>query len=313
MRIKTLCHIRSNSNPSGEVAAKATCILYPRAAWVRSTMTEAKIQALVDRGLLRPKAEVDWRAAAGEEFPSEDVKEQVVFASFFERGFNLPAGDFFCSLLYYYRLELVHLVPNSITVVSTFIHFCEAYLGIPSHFLLWRYFFCVKSTGKRSGPVGAVMFNLRSGLKAEWIDSDLPDNTAGWRSEWFYIVHQIPGLPRCTSHRPSKISEWDLALSTHELEDLKGILELVSDMKGQGVTGAAVARSFCRRMIQPIKDRVHPPYEYCGQLDPTREVNRKVSKEEMAACVSQMYFGKVKVKKCPKTHSLKRPADPVRS
>jgi hypothetical protein len=49
--------------------------------------------------------------------------EQVVFASFFERGFNLPVGDFFRGLLYYYRLELVHLVLNSITIVSTFIHF----------------------------------------------------------------------------------------------------------------------------------------------------------------------------------------------
>jgi hypothetical protein len=38
--------------------------------------------------VLRPKAEVEWRAAAGEEFPSEDVNEQVVFASFFERGFT---------------------------------------------------------------------------------------------------------------------------------------------------------------------------------------------------------------------------------
>jgi hypothetical protein len=110
-----------------------------------------------------------------------------------------------------------------------------------------------------------------------------------------------------------QISEWDLGLSTRELEDLKGILELVSDMKGQGVTGAAVARSFYRRMIQPIKDRVHPAYEYCGQSDPTREVNCKVSKEEMAARVSQMYSGKVKVKKCPKAHSLKRPADLLRS
>jgi hypothetical protein len=66
-------------------------------------------------------------------------------------------------------------------------------------------------------------------------------------------------------------------------------------------------------MIQPIKDRVHPAYEYWGQSDPTREINRKVSKEKMAARVSQMYSGKVKVKKCPKAHSLKRPADPVRS
>jgi hypothetical protein len=89
-----------------------------------------------------------------------------------------------------------------------------------------------------------------------------------------------------------KISEWDLELSTCELEDLKGVVELVSDMKNQRVTGAAVARSFCRRMIQPIKDRVHPAYEYFGQSDPTREVNRKVSKEEMAARVSQIYSGR---------------------
>jgi hypothetical protein len=94
---------------------------------------------------------VEWRVAAGEEFPSEDVKEQVVFASFFERGFNLLAGDFFCGLLYYYRLEVVHLVPNSITVVSTFIHFCEAYLGIPPHFLLWRYFFALRVLARGRG------------------------------------------------------------------------------------------------------------------------------------------------------------------
>jgi hypothetical protein len=288
---------------------------------------------LVNRGLLRPKEEVEWRAAAGEQFPSEDVKEQVVFASFFECSFNLPVGDFFCCLLYYYQLEVVHLVPNSITVVSTFIHFCEAYLGISPHFLLWRYFFCVKSTGKRSGPVGAVMFTLRSGLKAEWLDTDLPDNTvgwrsglkaewldtdlpdntAGWRSEWFYIADQLPGLPRRTGHKPVKINEWDLGLSSRDLKEVEGVLDLVSDMKKRRVTEAAVARSFCRRMIQPIKDHVHPAYEYWGQSDPTREVNRKVSKEEMAARVSQMYSGKVKVKKCPKAHSLKRPANPVRS
>jgi hypothetical protein len=86
MRIKTLCHIRSTANPNSEMVAEAACIPDPQAAWVRSRMTEAKIQALVDRGLLRPKTEVEWRAAAGEEFSSEDVKEQVVFGSFFERA-----------------------------------------------------------------------------------------------------------------------------------------------------------------------------------------------------------------------------------
>jgi hypothetical protein len=110
-----------------------------------------------------------------------------------------------------------------------------------------------------------------------------------------------------------KINEWDLGLSSRDLKELEAVLELVSELKKQGVKGAAVARLFCRRMIQLIKDRVHPAYEYWGQSDPTREINCKVSKEEMAARVSQMYFGKVRVKKCPKAHSLKRSADPVRS
>jgi hypothetical protein len=80
-------------------------------------------------------------------------------------------------------------------------------------------------------------------------------------------------------------------LSSHDLGELKPVLELINELK-QGVTGAAVARSFCRRMIQPIKDRVHPTYEYWGQSDPMREVNRKVSKEEMAARFPRCTLGK---------------------
>jgi hypothetical protein len=200
----------------------------------------------MDLGLLRPKAEVEWKAPTGESFPTEDVKEQVVFGSFFERGFNIPTRDFFPGLLFYYKLELVHLVPNSITVVSMFIHFCEAYLGISPHFLLWRHLFCVKTTGKRAGVVGAVMFCLSSGLKSEWIDTDLPDNTAGWRSDWFYVADQLSTLLRRTGHKPVKIPEWHLGLSSREANYIKKVLALVEDLKKRGVTGGSVARSFCR-------------------------------------------------------------------
>jgi hypothetical protein len=40
------------------VVAEAASISDPHTVWVRSMMTEANIQALVDRGLLRQKAEV---------------------------------------------------------------------------------------------------------------------------------------------------------------------------------------------------------------------------------------------------------------
>jgi hypothetical protein len=109
-----------------------------------------------------------------------------------------------------------------------------------------------------------MMFNLRLGLKAEWIDTDLPDNTAGWRLEWFYIADQLPGLPHRTGHKLVNINEWNLGLSSRDLKVLKPVLELVNELKKQGVTGAAVARSVYRWMIQPIKDRVHLAYEYWG-------------------------------------------------
>jgi hypothetical protein len=37
------------------MAVDTICISDPQAAWVQSTMTEDKIQVLVDRVLLRPK------------------------------------------------------------------------------------------------------------------------------------------------------------------------------------------------------------------------------------------------------------------
>jgi hypothetical protein len=39
-------------------------------------------------------------------------------------------------------------------------------------------------------------------------------------------------------------------------------LELVKDLKNRGVIWGSVARLFCWWPIQPIKDRVHPAYEY---------------------------------------------------
>jgi hypothetical protein len=178
------------------MAATSSQIPAPETVWDPSVMTDEKIQALVERGLLQPKAEVERKAPAGEVFSMENDKEHVIFTFFFKCEFNVPADDFFRGLLYYYKLELVHLVPNSITVVLSFIHLCKAYLGIPPNFLLWRYFFNVKTTVRCTGVVGSVMFCLRPGLKAELIDMDLPDNTFGWRSEWFYLADQKPALTK---------------------------------------------------------------------------------------------------------------------
>jgi hypothetical protein len=111
-------------------------------------VTEEQIQSLADRELLRPKSQVGWRPAAGEEFPTDGTGETFIFLAHIERRFGVPAGDFLRELLHFYHIELVHLAPNSITIISTFIHLCEAYLGIAPHFHLWRHFFELKKTGR---------------------------------------------------------------------------------------------------------------------------------------------------------------------
>lgn len=64
----------------------------------------------------------------------EDRAEMLVFRSFYEKGFALLTGAFFCGLLHYHGLEATHLKPNSIVHIAIFIHLCECYLGIPAHF-----------------------------------------------------------------------------------------------------------------------------------------------------------------------------------
>jgi hypothetical protein len=156
-------------------------------------VTEEQIQSLANRGLLRPKSQVGWRPGAGEAFLTEGTGETVIFITHMERGFGVPAGDFLRGLLQFHRIELVHLAPNLFTIIVTFIHLCEAFLGITPHFHLWRQFFKLKKTGK-GVVIGSVSFMLRRNMKSEYIDLALPDNTTGWKHGWFYLDNPAPAL-----------------------------------------------------------------------------------------------------------------------
>jgi hypothetical protein len=101
---------------------------------------------------------------------------------------------------------LAHLVPNSITIITTFIHLCEAFLGITPHFHLWRHFFELKKTGK-GVVVGSVSFMLRRNMKSKYIDLALPDNTTGWKQGWFYLDKPTPTLKSRTVRVPVRVDQ----------------------------------------------------------------------------------------------------------
>ena len=48
------------------------------------------------------------------------------------------------------------------------------------------------------------------------------------------------------------------------------LLKEIAGLLAQGLTGAVVALSFSKRLVQPIRERVHPGFEYWGRQDPTR-------------------------------------------
>jgi hypothetical protein len=53
----------------------------------------------------------------------------------------MPLHWFLCSLLWFYDLELHHLIPSGVQHIAAFMTLCKAYLGIDPELDLLKYFF----------------------------------------------------------------------------------------------------------------------------------------------------------------------------
>jgi hypothetical protein len=108
--------------------------ILPTDAWARSSVTERKLEELVRDGLLRPSAsrtQPEWRVPPSDHRELAPPEGYVVsFMAFHERGFGVPASPFTRALLHYYKVELHHLAPNSISQAAIFVAVCEGYLGM---------------------------------------------------------------------------------------------------------------------------------------------------------------------------------------
>jgi hypothetical protein len=110
----------------------------------QSATDECDILKLVENYFLPNHVVLQWRHTKGEEIPTPNTKEIVVFSSFFQYGFGLPSCNFFLSILHHYQIKLVHLNPNSILQIAILVHLCEAFLGIPPSFPLFKNYFFLK-------------------------------------------------------------------------------------------------------------------------------------------------------------------------
>ncbi|KAE8811450.1 hypothetical protein D1007_11836 [Hordeum vulgare] len=127
-----------------------------RGAWEGSIVTEGHIEFLRHHRMLPPTELVAMRLPGGEESPTPQDREEVVFTEHFARGFGLPASDFFSRFLVHFGLRPHHLAANGILELAAFVTLCECFLGTKSWLDLWRQLFFFKQQLVPDGASGAM-------------------------------------------------------------------------------------------------------------------------------------------------------------
>jgi hypothetical protein len=169
------------------------------AEWNKSLSTEATLTKLVTAGIMAKATIGGWRTSTGENYPDPRPGKIVVFKDFYWRGFRNPCHPFLRKLCDYYSASICNLHPHSVLVVSVFITLCESYLGIQSHFNLWRHFFCLKKKGGAGGSKIAkgAYLNLWDGMKAEYLNVPLSSSTRDWYKKWIYVQQEQEPFIAC--------------------------------------------------------------------------------------------------------------------
>src|SRR3954463_4426911 len=125
-------------------------------------------------------------------FPTDRIITEVhYFADALWAGLVPPFSDFFNAVLSHYQIHMMHLGPESITLLSVFAFVCEAMMGIPPSVALLRHFFSLRLVDPTQCS-SCVNFVAAPETAASGIDIKLPSPSAGFRERWLYVDVGVP-------------------------------------------------------------------------------------------------------------------------
>ena len=116
----------------------------PAAAWYSSTLDSPNVS---EASLARLR----WMAAArgidgAKVFKAGSATREgqgstfyPFFVSAIAAGLVPPFSEFFFSILRHYKLEALHLHPNSVLLLAIFAYYCEAHVGVQPSVALLRH------------------------------------------------------------------------------------------------------------------------------------------------------------------------------
>jgi hypothetical protein len=254
-----------------------------------SVTDESEIHKLVVNHFLPDRAVLQWHPTAGEDIPTPNTTEIVVFSSFFQCRFGLPTCDFLGGLLDHYRIKLVHLNPNSVPQIVVFVHLCEAFLGISPNFPLFKNYFFLKYQPSATNRKVIGGIGLQTRHRAGFLDLPMQSSLRGWHGTWFYCENYEPILPSFVGRLLEFQGTWSEESTPLELPQVAALTNKVNRLKEKGLMGVYVAAHWLARRVQPLKKQVHSGWEYSGLQDPTRETRENITPELLVKHLGELF------------------------
>jgi hypothetical protein len=274
----------------------------PNREWKKSKAKTEDLLALLNSGFLREK-EVDmWRSAAGDPYLMEKNQDEIpMFARFAERGLSLPVSNFFKGLLGYYGIEYLNLNPNGIFHTAVFVHFCEAFLGIKPHWILFRKFFQVKPQPSASNPrvVGEAGIQTREDAAEQYLSYKLIDSNQDWKAKWFYVTNHHPELPKPSEKQPKHWPWWNSEPTMQEGLQLPELLAKIKALREAELRAEHVAFSFMKRRVQTLMARDTLGYQYTGDDNTPRMPGDEVDNDDIVDRLGKIFKDMPAYTPCP--------------
>jgi hypothetical protein len=153
MRVKTLA--QKNKMGKGNTTNAST-------SWVPSEFKQTDLTNAQADGLIVDGDQVIFSST--ERIPKPPSGFRVMFLAFLLRGLSFPAHEFLHGLLFVYGVQLHQLTPNSILHIACFVTLCESFLGIETHFLLWKFLFRLRPSValSKKPELGGAVISVRA-------------------------------------------------------------------------------------------------------------------------------------------------------
>ena len=269
-------------------AAARKLELQRRGTWQGSVVTEAHIEWARKSRRIPPAVECRV-PPAGEISPSPRLGERVIFLSHLQRGFGLPASNFFRQFLDTFGLQPHHLPANVFVFLSSFVCLFEGYLGLWPKLHHWTKYFSFRAqtvqgldtAEKPLVPCGAASVIPKRGT--EFFRVPGMQSAHKWQCTYFYVSNRTPedliNLPAYVAGTPDARLNWQRCAPDMLVIDAAITSYIEKLLAEQKLTADDLMCAWINRRILPLQMRSHKLCHLSGPKDPTRLTTCLISAE----------------------------------